>query len=149
MNSRTYSYGLACLLALFCFRVGAQALQYFYPVEFLPPFEDWQSGALPYGVLAFSQALIIAGCLKVISDFREERIKPRRAADKILLGLGGLYFFIMLIRLIVGFTIAPDHPWWGARIPPSFHLVLAMFLILWGQFHFKYSLGKRKTASHD
>ena len=64
-KSTQYGYGLLALLILFCFRVGAQALQRWAPVNFLPPFEDWQSGALPYELLlAFQIGIIDRGqCL--------------------------------------------------------------------------------------
>jgi len=39
--SRKHGFWLILLLSLFCFRVGAQLLQRFSPVSFLPAFEDW------------------------------------------------------------------------------------------------------------
>ena len=48
------------LLALFCFRVVAQLAVAVAPLPFLPSFEAWHSGALPYPVLVACQLLIVA-----------------------------------------------------------------------------------------
>jgi len=137
--TRRYGYGLAVLFALFCFRVAAQLVQKLSPVEFLPPFDAWQSGALAYEALLFFQVLILAGCLKVVLAFLKESVAPAPRTGKICLALGGLYFSVMIFRLVAGLTFAPDHPWFGARIPTFFHLVLASFILLWGHFHWKFS----------
>ncbi len=137
--SRRYGYGLAVLLALFCFRVLAQLLQRIAPVSFLPPFDSWQSGALAYEVLVFFQILILAGCLKVLIAFFRGTVLPTARTGRICFALGGIYFAVMIFRLIVGLTVAPDHSWFGARIPTFFHLVLASFILLWGHFHWKFS----------
>ncbi len=49
--------------------------------------------------------------------------------------LGLLYFMAMAFRLVIGFAVAPNHPWFGALIPAFFHLVLASFMMLVGHFH--------------
>ncbi|MEM7791418.1 MAG: hypothetical protein AAF546_08450 [Verrucomicrobiota bacterium] len=46
---------LTLLLVIFCFRVFAQLLQAVQPVDFLPPFERWASGLLPYPILLITQ----------------------------------------------------------------------------------------------
>ena len=51
MTNRGYLVALAGLLLLFVFRVVAQLGQWVHPVDFLPPFDDWQSGVLSYPVL--------------------------------------------------------------------------------------------------
>ena len=48
MGNRSYAVALAGLLLLFVFRVVAQFVQWIHPVDFLPPFDDWHSGILPY-----------------------------------------------------------------------------------------------------
>ena len=50
---------------------------------------------------------------------------------------------VMLFRLIVGLTIAPEHNWFGARIPTFFHTVLASFLVTVGVFHYQH--GKQEN----
>ena len=136
--SKKYLIWFLVLLLLFCFRVVAQFIQAFYPVDFLPPFEAWQSGALPYWLLVVFQFIIILVCINVVIRFARGKATPSYKAGRIYLALGGVYFSVMLFRLVVGLTFATDHNWFGARIPTVFHLVLASFLLLLGRFHYKY-----------
>ena len=134
-----YSYGLAVLLALFCFRVVAQAVQKFSPVDFLPPFDAWYSGALAYEVLVSFQIVIIAVCLRIMVSFFKGNVLPKRSSGILCLAAAGLYFSVMVYRLVAGLTFSADHYWFSARIPTVFHLVLASFGLLLGHFHWKYS----------
>jgi hypothetical protein len=54
---------------LFCDRVLGQLLVAFFSVSFLPPMEEWYSGALAYPPLLASQILIILLYGKVALDF--------------------------------------------------------------------------------
>lgn len=67
--SQPYGWLLLGLLILFFFRVAAQLIQAFSPVTVLPPFEIWQSGALPYPVLVLFQLIILAACSRVVWSF--------------------------------------------------------------------------------
>ena len=51
---------LGALTLIFLGRVVAQLIQYLYPIANLPPFDAWQSGALSYGWLLFSQIIILS-----------------------------------------------------------------------------------------
>ena len=143
-TGKKYSYGLGILLIIFCFRVGAQFVQFVSPVAFLPPFEDWQSGALSYEVLAVSQVIIIFVLLRFVLRVADGREIPDRKAGQVYLIFGCAYFGIMFFRILAGLTFAEGHSWHGAIIPALFHLVLASFLILLGRFHFKYGEGSVK-----
>jgi len=46
---------LSILFLLFLARVLSQLIQSVYPLDFLPDFESFQSGALPYGALLVFQ----------------------------------------------------------------------------------------------
>lgn len=140
-SSRKHGYWLMLLLFLFCFRVGAQILQYFFPVSFLPAFEDWHSGSLPYWVLVFFQIVIIAFCLRTTYQFITGTPRPNHKTGKLCLFFGIIYFSIMLFRMIAGLTFASDHVWLGARIPTFFHLVLASFVLIVGHYHYKFGKG--------
>ena len=142
-TEKKYSCGLGILLIIFCFQVGAQFVQFISPVAFLPSFEDWHSGALPYEVLAISQIIIIIVLLRFVLRLASGREIPDRKAGQIYLIFGWTYFGIMLFRLSAGLTFASGHVWYGAILPALFHLVLASFLILLGHFHFKF--GKDRT----
>jgi len=137
-SSRKHGYWLALFFSLFSFRVGAQFLQKYSPVSFLPPFKDWQSGALPYWVLLIFQAVIMAFCFRITYQFITRTVQPNHKTGKICLLIGFIYFSIMLFRMIAGLTFAPDHPWLAARIPTLFHLILASFLLVAGHYYFKF-----------
>lgn len=134
--AKKYSYWLGLLLLIFCFRVAAQMVQFISPVSFLPPFEDWHSGAMSYQILAVSQFVIIFVLLRFVYRFASGMEIPVRRTGQVYLSFGVAYFGIMLFRLAGGLTFASGHSWFGAHIPTLFHLVLAAFLILLGHFHF-------------
>jgi hypothetical protein len=137
MTSRQDAFVLLMLTGLFCFRVVAQLVQAWQPLNFLPSYAAWHSGALPYGVLISVQGVILAVCLRIVWGVFKGTIAPSAQKGKILFGLGIIYLLGMCIRLIVGWTIAPDHYWFGATLPTVFHLVLASFVILYGRFHYR------------
>jgi len=130
-----YFRGLLLLLVLFIFRVAGQLVQKLHPISVLPPFERWFSGALAYEWLLGSQILIIFIMSHIVFRFARKRIVPKANLGKWLVVVGGVYFSVMAIRLILGLTIAIDHSWLGATIPAIFHLVLALFILLVGRFH--------------
>lgn len=135
MIVKQYVVVLSVLTSLFAFRIFAQLIQFIYPVNFLPPYVVWHSGALPYELLVAAQGLILVICLRIIWDIKKRTIIPSRRKGMILFTLGSIYLVSMCIRLIVGWVIAPDHFWFGAIVPTLFHLVLASFVIFYGQFH--------------
>ena len=126
---------LSGLLLLFLFRVVAQLIQALAPVSFLPPFETWQSGALPYPALVAFQVVILAVCTHVVRGVLSGRVGRSSKMGKRLVVVGWIYLIAMAIRLLVGLTIAPAHFWFGAIVPTLFHLVLAAFVLVWGSFH--------------
>ena len=132
---RRYALVLGLLSLLFSFRVVAQLVQVWYPVEFLPAFERWHSGALPYGWLVGVQGLILVGCLRIVWGVNKGTIASSERKGKILFVLGIIYLLTMCVRLIVGLAIAPNHFWFGATLPTLFHLVLGSFVTLYGRFH--------------
>jgi len=138
-NEKKYSFWLGILLLIFCFRVVAQFIQFINPVSFLPPFEDWQSGALSYEILVVSQILIIFVLLRFVVRVGNGNELPDRKSGQVYLIFGLAYLGLMLFRLGAGLTFATDHSWFSARIPTLFHLVLASFLILLGFFHFNFA----------
>jgi len=137
-DSKNYGRWLFFLLLIFCFRVSAQLIQLIFPVSFLPPFETWHSGALPYWLLVVFQVIIILVFTGFVFRFYKGKETPARKLGKIYLSVGIPYFCIMIFRLAAGLTFASDHSWFGARIPTLFHLPLASFIILIGHFHYKY-----------
>ncbi len=135
--ARTYVPLLSFLLVCFVGRVVAQIVQGLSPVSGLPPFEQWQSGALPYPLLLASQLLIIVVAAGVIGRLRRGLLRPSRPTGLVLLVLGLIYAAVMAGRLVIGLTLAPDHYWFAARLPTVFHLVLAAFLLVCAHFHLR------------
>ncbi|HWI02249.1 MAG TPA: hypothetical protein VNT52_00210, partial [Acidimicrobiales bacterium] len=102
---------------MFLGRVLVQLAQYFHPVDFLPGFEEWQSGALPYAVLVALQVAIIAVQLRVIGAVSRGRCllgaQWRRAVSVFAI----IYLAVMAFRLTAGLTFATDGGWLDARLP--------------------------------
>jgi len=121
-------------------------LQYFFNLSFLPSFEAWDSGILPYGTLIIVQLSIVFIFSKVIQKIATNKIKPNLKTGYIFTIFGALYFAIMLFRLFAGLTPLHDVKWFSYPIPSFFHLVLASFLILFGYFHLSYNGGELKNA---
>jgi len=145
-RDRVYGVILTALLLLFCFRVGAQLIQAWSPVDVLPPFDAWASGAVPYWLLCVSQLLIIVVCARVIRRLYVGVVVPSAKLGKVLFLIGGMYLGLMCLRLIIGLTVLPDHFWFGAILPTLFHLVLASFILVHGRFHVEAS---RETRGYD
>lgn len=123
------------LLILFAFRVGAQLLQKLAPVSFLPAFDAWQSGTLPYGILLSIQMLLLTAMVRVQFQMNSGRGLQRPVIGVALLSLGSVYFALMLFRLGAAFTFGAGHPFLGAALPAFFHVVLSGWVLLLGLFH--------------
>ena len=136
MNLKRYVFWLWILLGLFCFRVVSQLLQSKFSVPYLPSFNIWHSGALPYHYLVMAQALIILIYGYICMQFTLEKIVPKKRVGLIFLSLGILYASTMAIRLFVGLFISSS-TWFHAYLPIFFHFILALFLIVVGLFHMK------------
>jgi hypothetical protein len=130
-----YVVALSVLLALFCFRVLAQLLQLYIEIPFLPPFEAWQSGAVPYKGLLVSQILIIVFFGWILQRLASGRIRPSRRQGWIFFIIGLIYFLAMAARLFVGLTGLSGHYWFRSYLPTLFHFVISGYLIVVGYFH--------------
>ena len=120
---------LLVLALAFLGRVLAQVIQAVGEVGFLPEFDAWQSGALPYPVLLASQIVILALQVLIIIRVRAERLRLTVRSSLIVAGLGAAYFGFMAFRLVAGFTFLQGHEWFDAPLPSTFHLVLASFVM--------------------
>ncbi len=127
---------LAGLLALFVFRVAAQFAQRFWEIGFLPAFDAWHSGVLPYWLLYGFQIIIGLGFAVVTWQVATDRTQPKAAVGAFLLSFGALYFGVMLFRL--GGALGPGSGggfFASKAIPVVFHLVLSSWLITLGLYH--------------
>jgi hypothetical protein len=130
-----YAAILAVLLALFCLRVLAQLVQACAELPFLPPFEAWQSGAVPYELLLVSQVLIIMIYAWILRRIWTNKIRANRRMGWVFLLVGLIYFAVMALRLVIGLAGLSAHHWFHSYLPTFFHFVLAGYLIVVGSFH--------------
>lgn len=134
-KSRAYSYWMMGFLGIFFLRICAQLVQAIYPITFIPDFYSWQSGAVPYPILLALQLVVVVFCVHMIKKFYTSSVQENKTTGLIYLLIGGIYFFIMIFRLLAGLSFAADHPWLGAHIPTLFHIVLSFFVLAVGFFH--------------
>jgi len=128
-QTKKYASILWFLLGLFCLRVLGQLLVAIFQVPFLPPMEEWHSEIMPYPVLVGFQVIIIVILVRISLNFTKRRVIPRRTLGLRLLGIGSLYFIVMVGRYV----------WFGWSIPIFFHWVLAAFLLVVGFYHWRNS----------
>ena len=108
----------------------------------LPPMKEWFSGLTPYPSLLVSQIIIVIILGKICLDFSRGGgffVTPRRGFGKGLLIFGFVYLAVMILRYILRMTFHPEARWFGGTIPIFLHWVLATFLIIVGNFHWKNS----------
>jgi hypothetical protein len=135
---RRYAAALSALLGGFVLRVLAQALIAVGYGAFLPPWEEWFSGLVPYPQLLGSQLAIILVYGTVCVQFMRQRglsVTPRRWLGTVLLSVGSVYFAVMVIRYIIRMALYPPERWTGGAIPIFFHWVLAAFMLVLGAYH--------------
>ena len=128
MPRRRTAVVLWLLLGLFDLRVVGQALVGLGVAPFLPPWDEWYSGVLPYPWLLTSQLLILILLGKICLDVTRNRgffAAARPDLGRTLVVIGWIYAVGMAVR----YAIFRSH-----EIPVFFHLVLAAFLIVYGSY---------------
>jgi hypothetical protein len=123
------------LAIIFALRVAGQALQYWAPQSFLPPFESFQGSRLPYWALLSTQVLILAAMLRASWLIRVGRMIPNLRTGTVLAWCGSLYLAGSMARIVVGLMIQQAPPWFKAWTPAAFHLVLAGFVLTLSSYH--------------
>ena len=142
-RDRLLLVAMSALCALFCLRVIAQLIQAIFPVGWIPPFEAWHGGALPYSVLLAVQLALIGWMSFVLTRVRNRTIRARRWKYAVCLVSGGVYFAVMAFRWIAGMTFLAEDAWFSKSIPAFFHLVIAGFILLLG-VHIRGRMRNRK-----
>lgn len=134
-----YALGLFVLSALFMFRVAAQLLVSVIDVSFLPAFESWHSGTMPYPILVLFQVLILTVMMVTAIRCKQGNISANRRTGAVLLIFGIFYLFSMLLRFALGLWVFTDSRWFTNYLPTLFHIVLAVYVLLIGHYHYRYS----------
>ncbi len=136
--SQPYTKWLWLCTGLFAFRVVSQLAALLFKPNFLPTFESWHGGVLPYPLLLITQVLIFTWLVWTAWQFSQSKVYPRRRLGMVIIILASLYFLVMLLRLLLGLTILSEHRWFASYLPAFFHLVLASYLFLYAHFHFRH-----------
>jgi len=124
---------LCACLVLFIARVTGQVYVGLYRPNWLPPWEQWYSGLLPYpALLQFQIVLILLMGLTLYDLIRGAgwfhgflRRHPK--------GFGlfdAVYFFAMVLRYAFTMGSHPEQRWFQGTLPIWFHMVLATFIWL-------------------
>jgi len=142
-----YPLLLGTFTLLFVLRVLGQVLVGIHEVSFLPPFEQWYSGLLPYPLLLLVQIALIVLMLKIVRDFAHGNgyfvgLKPRTGT--ILKVLSCIYFLSMLVRYVVTMVLHPELRWFTGTIPIWFHMVLAAFIFALGDYQVRRPLASEE-----
>ncbi len=132
-----YPLLLGTFTFLFILRVLGQALVGIQEVGFLPSFEQWYSGVVPYWLLLPLQIALIALMLRIVRDFARGDgyfidLKPRTGVA--LKVLSCIYFLSMVVRYIVTMAWHPELRWFTGTIPIWFHMDLAAFIFMLGDY---------------
>jgi len=145
-HGRRYALVLWGLTLLFALRVLGQAIQRWFPQEFLPPFAAFQGSALPYWFLLSAQLLILAVMARVSRRVQTGVLKISRRSRTILTWVGSLYMTVALGRLALGLVLTEIAPWFHAWIPAVWHVVLASFVLTIARFDARESARQRPEA---
>ncbi len=120
---------LSVTAVLFLGRVLAQVIQAVAPVGWIPPFDAWQSGAIPYWLLLVLQVIVLGVQVWIIRRVALGRYAPSAHARRAIGVFGIVYLHFMTFRLIAGLTFLDGHPWFDCPLPSVFHIVLAVFVL--------------------
>lgn len=128
---------LAVLGLLFLGRIVGQLLVVTRAPSWLPPMQEWYSGALPYRALLATQAcVVVAVAATSAALLLEVPVATTRRPDLggALLWLGWLYLLSMVVRYVVRMARHPEARWFGRTIPIFFHMVLATCVLVVGSY---------------
>ena len=134
-----YILVMALLTGLFGLRVAGQAVQFWMPQSFLPPFDAFQGSSLSYSTLLLTQLLILALMLTTCLRFGFRISVPDRRFGHGLAWFGGIYMVGSVARLAVGIAVPSAPAWFSAWISAFFHLVLAGFVLTAAHYHLRYA----------
>lgn len=127
---------LSVLFALFVARVVGQILAATTRPRWLPPMSRWYSGVMPYRYLLPSQVLItvlMAAMIVGVSGKMGALGARRESLGLIALLASYVYAAGMVWRAVHRAVQPPERR--GVVIPILFHLVLAVFLFVYGSWH--------------
>ena len=124
---------------LFALRVLGQALVVTRAPRWLPSNEHWYSGLLPYRFLLPAQLALLAVMIVIASDvYRGQGMFTAdwwAGAVGYLAALSWFYFAAMVVRYVLTMALRPDLRWFRRTIPIWLHMVLAVALWAFADYH--------------
>jgi hypothetical protein len=130
---RWRSLALWLCLSLFVVRVIGQIEVLLWSPPWLPPFRAWESGLIPYSVLLPIQVVLVAWMAIVATDHRRGSgyfWVTNRSTRRRLKFIAGIYFAVMLLRLVFTAATPPHTLLERGLIPVIAHWDLAAFIYL-------------------
>ena len=130
---------VAVCTSLFALRVLGQVLVVTLSPRWLPSNEHWYSGVMPYRYLLPAQLALLAVMIVISSDIY--RGQGMFAADwwsdaaVYLAVLSWVYFAAMVVRYVLTMALRPELRWFRRTIPVWFHMVLAVALWAFADYH--------------
>jgi len=130
---------LAVCTLLFALRVLGQVVVVTRAPRWLPANEHWYSGLMPYRYLLPAQLVLLAVMVVICVDvYRGSGFFGAdwwgRAALPLLV-LSWIYFVSMVVRYALTMALRPELRWFRRTIPIWFHMVLALALWAFANFH--------------
>ena len=126
---------LALLTALLFLRVAGQVVAGTLAPDWLPDFEAFDSGLLPYPALLAAQIVILVFLVRTVMAHRAGRVRASKRRGRVLLACAAAYAAVMALRAVITIAVYGEQWWWHGAIPISFHWVLAGFLLVCARFH--------------
>lgn len=120
-------------LSLFVVRVIGQIEVVLLSPSWMPPFRAWESGLIPYSLLLPIQIILTAWMAIVAADQWRGSGHfwvTHRSTRRRLKIISGIYFTVMLLRLVITVAIPPHTLLERGLIPVIAHWDLAAFMYL-------------------
>jgi hypothetical protein len=120
-------------LSLFVVRVIGQIEVVLLSPSWMPPFRAWESGLIPYSLLLPIQIILTAWMAIVAADQWRGSGHfwvTHRSTRRRLKIIAGIYFTVMLLRLVITVAIPPHTLLERGLIPVIAHWDLAAFMYL-------------------
>lgn len=136
--AKRHSRIMIALTIVFLPRILGQLLVATKGVSWLPPMEEWYSGLIPYSILLPIQILILVVMVWAIRDVARGTGllgSPKPRFGRFLTRFSYVYFGLMAARYIVTMARHPEDRWFTGTIPIWFHVLLAVFVYVWGRHH--------------
>lgn len=129
---------LALLTSLFACRVAGQALVASVGMTWLPAMEQWFSELIPYPTLLIFQLLMLIVMIKITGEIWRGKgtfatVRPHWSNR--LKTFSAVYAGLMVLRYPLTMILHPEMRWVGDIIPIIFHMVLAGFIFILGDYH--------------